>query len=322
VTSITHSFSTGDLIAELASRAPALGGNQGEWPGLTIYNFTEPVVPQWEEIQSMSLGIVAQGRKAVVVDGRRLVYDPFNYLVLGNRLSFTAEIVEASARRPFLSFVLQIEPAIVRKISGDMMERRTALFGREQVPGRPGDGAGSSFVSVLDAEMMSAVLRFLWATRSPADRRVVAPLCVDELVYRILQREQYNRLLSLAARETAANPVSSVLAYVSEHLDETLSVAELAEQVSLSPSAFTRLFRGVTGKSPYQFVKEMRLNKARELLADGKHGVAQVSRTVGYSSVSHFINEFRSQFGTTPGSWADTRVTATGLGALRAAAAD
>lgn len=311
VTAITHSMSSGDLIAELASRALAVGGNGGEWPGLTIYRFTEPAAPQWEEIQSMSLGIIAQGRKAVVVDGRRLVYDPFNYLVLADRLNFTAEIIEATARRPFLSFVLQIDPTTVRKIASDMVERQTALFPNDIV--MPARERSNAFVSTLDADMMSAVLRFLRAIRTPADRRVLAPMCVDELVYRMLQREQYNRLIELAARETAANPVSAVLSYVMNHLDETLSVAELADQANLSQSAFTRLFRGVTGRSPYQFVKEMRLNRSKELLVDGSHGVAQVSRMVGYSSVSHFITEFRDRFGATPGEWADPSLTATGL---------
>jgi transcriptional regulator GlxA family with amidase domain len=58
--------------------------------------------------------------------------------------------------------------------------------------------------------------------------------------------------------------VGAALSYISAHLAEPLTVTALAEQVSLSPSAFSRLFRDVTGRSPYQFVKELRLNRARE----------------------------------------------------------
>ena len=61
--------SAGDLIAELSRRAPLVGGNTNAWPGLTIYRFTSPAGPTWEEIQSLSLCIVAQGRKAVTVEG-------------------------------------------------------------------------------------------------------------------------------------------------------------------------------------------------------------------------------------------------------------
>ena len=59
--------SSGELIAELSARAPKVGANTGVWPGLTIYRFTSPIGPTWEEIQSLSLCIVAQGRKAVTL---------------------------------------------------------------------------------------------------------------------------------------------------------------------------------------------------------------------------------------------------------------
>lgn len=59
--------------------------------------------------------MVAQGRKAVTVDGFTYRYDPFNYLVLSRGMRFEAEILEASIEKPFLSFVLQIDPAIVRR---------------------------------------------------------------------------------------------------------------------------------------------------------------------------------------------------------------
>jgi len=49
----------GDLVAELAAVATQAGANAGLWPGLTIYRFTGPAGPTWEEIQSLSLCIVA-----------------------------------------------------------------------------------------------------------------------------------------------------------------------------------------------------------------------------------------------------------------------
>lgn len=293
---IEHRMSSGDLISALAARAPKVGGNPGGWPGLTLYRFTQPTAPAWEEIQSLSLGIVAQGTKAVIVDGRRYVYDPFNYLVLSSNMHFQASILEASPRKPFLSFVLQIDPALVKKVRTDMLDRRTTTFG-------PVSGATSPdrcVVSTLDPELMTAVLRFLRSLDSGADRRVLAPMCIQEIVYRVLRREQFGRMLQIAARQSSLNPVAAALAFAREHYAEPLTVNDLAEQVALSPSAFSTLFREVTGRSPYQFLKEFRMDRARELLVDGRLNVTEVSRRVGYTSVSHFIKEFRNRFGTTP----------------------
>ncbi|UMP07059.1 AraC family transcriptional regulator [Amycolatopsis sp. EV170708-02-1] len=303
-TQMEHLLTTGDLISELAARAPKVGGNDGGWPGLTIYRFHEPTEPTWEEIQSLSIGIVAQGRKAVMVEGSRYVYDPFHYLVLSSHLHFQAQILEASPRKPFLSFVLQVDPALVKKVSTDMLDRRTAAgFPPVRMPNNPEKG----LVSALDADLMCAVIRFLQSLSTGADRRVLSPMHLQEIVYRVLQREQFSRLLYIAAKQSGANPISAALTFVREHFSEPITVNDMAEQVSLSPSSFSHLFREVTGRPPYQFLKEIRLDRARELLIEGRLSVTDVSRAVGYSSASHFIKEFRSRFGTTPRAYVDAQ---------------
>jgi AraC-like DNA-binding protein len=312
---LPSTVSGGDLVAELASIATQAGPNAGLWPGLTVYRFTAPAGPTWEEIQSLSLCIVAQGRKAVTVGGETYLYDPFRYLVLSSHLHFQAEILEATLGLPFLSLVLQIDPALVRQVSGDMLERRTTVFRPRDAAAPP---AAQACVSALDQDLLGVVLRFLRAVKDTADRRVLAPLYLQELVYRVLQREQYARLLALAAAESASNPVSAVLEYMRAHLSEPLTVADLADLVSLSPSAFAHLFRDVTGRSPYQFLKEMRLDRARELLVDGNLTVARISKEVGYGSVSHFISEFRSRFGVTPRAYYDAHALHRELDAQRA----
>jgi AraC-like DNA-binding protein len=294
---------TSAIIAELSRRASLEGGNTGVWPGLTTYRFTSPAGPSWEEIQSLSLCIVAQGRKAITVDGATYEHDPFHYLVLNSHLHFQGEVLQATPAKPFLSFVLQIDPSVVRQVSSDMLERRTTTFRQHVGKDEPPDP--STFVSALDQELADAAVRFLRSIKNGADRRVLAPMYVREIVYRVLQREQYARLLAIAATESASNPVSAVLDYVRGHLSEPLTVADLAEQVSLSPSAFAHLFREVTGRSPYQFVKEMRLDKSRELLVDAQLPVVRIAQEVGYGSVSHFISEFRARFGVTPRNYSD-----------------
>jgi AraC-like DNA-binding protein len=312
---LPSTVSGGDLVAELASIATEAGPNAGLWPGLTVYRFTAPAGPTWEEIQSLSLCIVAQGRKAVTVGGETYLYDPFRYLVLSSHLHFQAEILEATLGLPFLSLVLQIDPALVRQVSGDMLERRTTVFRPRDAAAPP---AAQACVSALDQDLLGVVLRFLRAVKDTADRRVLAPLYLQELVYRVLQREQYARLLALAAAESASNPVSAVLEYMRAHLSEPLTVADLADLVSLSPSAFAHLFRDITGRSPYQFLKEMRLDRARELLVDGNITVARISKEVGYGSVSHFISEFRGRFGVTPRAYYDAHALHRDLDAQRA----
>lgn len=291
-----------DLAEELSRRAPDDGASVGLWPGLTIYRFSEPTQPTWDEVRSLSVCIVAQGRKMVTAEGQRYLYDRYEYLVLRSNLHFQSQILDASPKEPFLAFVLRIDPAVVRKVSADMLERRG-----EPVPNPPlAETPAEGVVTELDDELMSAVLRFVRSLSADADRRVLAPLYLQEMVYRILQRDRFAQLLHIAGQQAAGNSVAAALNHIAAHLADPLTVALLAEQVNLSPSAFSRRFREVTGRSPYQFVKETRLDRARELLLEGRQGVTEVSVAVGYASTSHFIKEFRARFGTTPRDYAGT----------------
>jgi AraC-like DNA-binding protein len=298
-----HPTGPDELIAELTARAPEVGANTGAWPGLTIYRFISPV-PLSGNTRYLSLCIVAQGREAMSIDGETYVYGPFQYLMLGSHVHIEAEILEASARRAFLAVALQIDPGLVCQVSSAMLEPRTTAWPSGQAAAFPVQRARAS---VLDQDLLGAVLRFLRAIGTGMDRRILAPLYLREMIYRILQREQYARLRALAAAEAAGNPVAAVLEHVRAHLSDPLTVSDMADLVSLSPSAFAHLFRDVTGRSPYQFLKEMRLDRARELLADGNLTVTRISKEVGYASVSHFISEFRGRFGMTPRTYSDVR---------------
>jgi AraC-like DNA-binding protein len=292
-----HRRVSAQLAAELRSRAGMEGANVGPWPGLTIYRFTRPTQPRWEEIESLSIGIIIQASEALTAVGERRVYGQSNYVVIGSRRHFDCRILAASPHEPTLCLVLEIDPQLVRFVSASMRDPGIAR-------GKPDDG-GKCAVSVLDVELMNTVLRFLGALSVSCDRRVLAPLQLQEMVYRVLQREQRVRLVQLAADQAMGNPVAAALDYIYAHLAEPLTVDALAAQVCLSPSAFSRVFRERTGHSPYQYVKETRLDRARQLLNEGRLGVSAVSRAVGYASASHFIKEFRSRFGVTPGDYAD-----------------
>lgn len=297
----------GDLIAELNSRARKIGLNKTDWPGLTMYRFEAPVLPQWSEVHALSLCVVAQGRKAVTIDGSTYRYDPFNYLVLTRGMRFEAEILEATVEKPFLSFVLQIDPAIVRRVSADLREHSTTTFRRPAARSLPGRQADPARVTPLDANTSGAILRFLRAATVGPDRRILAPMYLSEIVYRILQAEQWRRLVEAAASERRSDPVTRSISYMRGHLADQLTVADLADHVCLSPSAFAHLFRDITGMAPYQFIKGVRMERARELLVEGELNVSEIGRTVGYSSLSHFVNEFKRYFGATPRSYADSQ---------------
>jgi len=304
------------LAEELSARSFGDGANVGLWPGLTIYRYVEPTVPKWDEIQSLSVCIVAQGRQIVAADGHHHVCDECQYLLLRGDLHFQTQILDATPDRPFLAFVLQIDPAVVRRLSEAMIGGRGASGPSTTLA----EGQDRRVVSELDDEFGGAVLRFLRSLATDSDRRVLAPLYQHELVYHIMRRDRSSRLLTIAGQQDDGNSVAAALNYIDAHLSEPLTVETLAGQVNLSSSAFSRRFRELTGRSPRQFVKETRLERARELLFERRLGVGEVSVAVGYTSQSHFTTEFRARFGTAPRDYADAEGLSRDLGPTNSAA--
>ena len=190
----------GDLVAAVSKHALASGPNQCEWPGLTLYRFDAPEPAQWDDVRSLALCIVVQGRKRVRVGAQDFFYDPFSYFVMTRGMRFQAEILSASVAKPFLSLVLQVEPAIVQRVAGDMRQRTLALF-QHPLPPLP-----RAFVSALDQNLTGAMLRFLNALDTESDRTVLAPIYLQEMVYRVLQTEQCEQLLERGHARSGDQP--------------------------------------------------------------------------------------------------------------------
>jgi AraC family transcriptional regulator len=108
-----------------------------------------------------------------------------------------------------------------------------------------------------------------------------------------------------------------VLEFVEAHLENDISVEDLASTAALSRFHFARAFKAATGKTPRQHVSERRLRLAKSLLADGSRPLVGIALACSFSSQANFSRAFRRSTGLTPGKY---RATATGDAERRTAA--
>lgn len=95
--------------------------------------------------------------------------------------------------------------------------------------------------------------------------------------------------------------ITQAIRYMNEHLFEQLSVAMVAEAVSLSPSHFSRQFKRHTGYSPYEYIVLRRLDKAKYMLTSTTLTVKEIAYHIGYNSEENFIHSFQKNVGISPG---------------------
>lgn len=121
----------------------------------------------------------------------------------------------------------------------------------------------------------------------------------------VLARSRDCRSLASPDFAASANPfdqgrMNRVCRYISERLDRSIFLSDVARLVHLSDGAFSRFFRAHTGKTFPAFVNELRIGRACRLLAENEMNVTEVAFASGFGNLSNFNRQFLRLKGTSP----------------------
>jgi len=94
--------------------------------------------------------------------------------------------------------------------------------------------------------------------------------------------------------------VNRAVAYMRDHLDQVISLRDLAEVVRLSRFHFCSAFRLATGSTPRETLTRLRIDEARRLLASSNQSISEIAFAVGFQTPSAFAARFRRTVGMTP----------------------
>jgi AraC family transcriptional regulator len=97
-----------------------------------------------------------------------------------------------------------------------------------------------------------------------------------------------------------------VLSYIQTHLDQDISLTELAELIGMSSHYFACLFKQSIGLSPHQYLIDCRIKRAKQLLVRQELPIVEICQQVGYQSQSYFTKIFRKHTGITPKKFRDS----------------
>jgi AraC-like DNA-binding protein len=135
---------------------------------------------------------------------------------------------------------------------------------------------------------------------SPQTVGPLAPLVLREITYRVLIGPQGARLRQIAAAGAPAHQIARAIRWLRDHFVDPLRGESLARQARMSLSGLHQHFKAVTGLSPLQYQKRLRLHEARRLMLGEGLDAAEASFRVGYESPSQFSREYRRMFGAPP----------------------
>ena len=260
-----------------------------ELPGVKFF-WTDQPQPRAPLLYESGLVIVGQGSKSIYIADQEFSYGPDQYLVVGLPLAFECE-TRASPDAPVLGIFIDIDIATLFELASHVPQRESSS---ETV------GLGVEPVRMHDS-MRQAVTRLLGCLCESRDTAVLGPALVREVLYRALEGEHQSVLRSMIQPEGQQARIARVLHSVNAELEKKRSVDEMAAEAGMSSPVFYRAFRAAMGESPLQYIKKLRLTRARSLIVHEHMPANAAAFAVGYESPSQFSREFKAYFGVTTG---------------------
>lgn len=271
--------------------------------GVRLFRVTHPLrcAPA---VYEPSVVAIVSGAKEAILSGKSYVYDSSQYMCCTMSMPVEAGTPTASPDNPLLGVIISLNTKVMTKLTIQMESTVSAM----RKP-RSGPLPNSFALAKWDDTFTEALLRLVQLGECPTQTTVLGNGRLWEVYYAILNGEVGD---SVRCAFGVDNEIARAIKYLSSHLDEAVTIEEMAEQVGMSRAVLHRKFKQATTMSPIQFVKSMRLNNAAMNIAGGM-SVNQAAMGVGYVSSSQFSREFKRMYGQSPRQWSQSKQTPMGI---------
>lgn len=268
------------------------GFSESNLPGVRFFK-AEQTIARCPLIYDPGICVVAQGSKIGYLGGESFPYDADNYLVTSVTMPFECATF-ATPEQPVLGLYIDIDLPLLHELIAQLgQDHEFMVLNDSALP----CGIGPA---PLEPEMTDAIARLLKCLPAETETQILGPGLKREILFRALAGKQAPVLYALAAHNGHFARISRALKLIQKDYAANLDVECLAQQAYMSSSAFHRAFKEVTSDSPLQYLKKIRLSKARDfILQDGMKAYVAAAR-VGYESASQFSREFKRYFGQSP----------------------
>lgn len=258
-------------------------------PGLKLFRRSEVVDPV-HCIYGLSLAVIAQGSKRVLLGKDVFEYGAGQSLLTTVDLPVVSQITEASPAQPYLSMLLILDTRTIVQRAAEM----------DLPPLQREYKYQSLSTFVVDGPLLDACLRLVKLLDESNLIPQLAPLIQQEIVVRLLMGPNGQALRQIVAASSSEQLIARTLAWLKTHFTQPLQIDALADSAHMSPSSFRQHFRAITGMSPLQYQKVLRLQEARKLMLNQHVDAGTAGIHVGYESASQFSREYSRLFGAPP----------------------
>lgn len=259
-------------------------------PSIVNYSQTRPVGIQTLELSRHCIGFVARGRK-------RIYYGDVCHQVLPGQIFYLPpghhaleDIPEAG--KPAEQVACYLTSAQLAQI----IARLHALYALE-LPAQRGISDPTPHIVVTANETLARFFLAL-ADHLSQPETIIEQMRLMELIYLLLSRS--DSTIGARLRTVTVHGKDDFEQIVRSHILNDISLEELAVKCNRSVTSFKKDFRALFREPPHRWLTRQRLLHARTALRSTDHSVSQIAGDCRFSTPSHFIKQFKKEYGVTP----------------------
>lgn len=151
-----------------------------------------------------------------------------------------------------------------------------------------------------EPDLIEPISRYFSLMDATLDAQVIGPLILREIHFRLLKSPLGGMLRNLPSVESQASRITKATMQIRADFRQPLAVTDLARLAGMSQSSFHEHLKSVTGTTPLQYQKDLRMIEARGLLLGGNQSVSAVGYDIGYQSPIQFSSEYTRKYGVSP----------------------
>ena len=233
--------------------------------------------------------LILQGKKELHIGDQLLSLTEGDALLVSHDLPVSSKITEANPEKPYRALIISLDLGILRSLYEQVGE----VVSEDQ-------HAASLSASAPDPAWIGPIVRYLELMDAPLDAQVLGPMILKEIHFRLLMSPIGSMLRNLLSVDSHASRIAKSIQHIRAEFRKALVVGNLAQVAGMSQSSFHEHFKSVTGTTPLQYQKDLRMIEARTLLSRGIPSVSVAGFEVGYESATHFSRDYSRKFGCSP----------------------
>jgi len=237
-----------------------------------------------------SIYVVVQGNKQVLLGNDIFQYRQGEYLAVAVDLPLIGEVTKASKQKPYLCVQIDIDTQLMTELAMKFDANTQKQY----------EASKGIFVGSTDSKLMDAITRLMRLLNSPEDIPYLSTMLLQEIYYRLLSSSHGESIIQTYLRDNNMQRIAEVIAAMKRDMATPMCIDTLAKSANMSASNFYSQFKKVTGFSPLQYLKRIRLTEARQIMYLDNKDASSTSYMVGYESPSQFSREYARLFGAPP----------------------